>query len=50
MTKYLFIFTKTDKEEVGSVGQVEMLHRTNLIAIVGKLFKKTRAHWTVWDP
>ena len=33
-----FLFILTDKDEVGSVSQVEMLHRTNLIAIVGKKF------------
>lgn len=33
----VFFFLSADKEDVGSVCQVEMLHRTNLIAVVGKI-------------
>jgi len=32
---YVMLFYMTGLETVGSVGQVEMLHRTNLLAVVG---------------
>ncbi|XP_072013947.1 WD repeat domain phosphoinositide-interacting protein 4-like [Amphiura filiformis] len=42
---------RLDKEEVGSVGQVEMLHRTNLIAIVagGNMPKFAENTVLIWD-